>query len=171
MAHELNARRQGALEAHAQAELDAVFDAAAALLDAGPERARPSLWRAEKDKASSTTSKSPISIKAAAIVDCSCPRAAACIAPACAAAARSSRRTAPSPASSAAGHRPSGEAVSHHLARTCHQSLVFDFISPARPRRDARPRGWQGSYFSFCAPPAQRSTELRPGFCLLLGVG
>ena len=41
MAHELNARRQGALEAHAQAELDAVFDAAAALLDAGPERARP----------------------------------------------------------------------------------------------------------------------------------
>ena len=42
-AHELNARRQGALEAHAQAELDAVFDAAAALLDAGPERARPSL--------------------------------------------------------------------------------------------------------------------------------
>ena len=132
MAHELNARRQGALEAHAQAELDAVFDAAAALLDAGPERARPSLWREEKDKAPSTTSKSPISIKAAAIVDCSCPRAAACIAPACAAAARSSRRTAPSPASSAAGHRPSGEAVSHHLARTCHQSLVFDIISPAR---------------------------------------
>ena len=132
------------MEAHVQAKTDAVFDAAAALLDAGPERARPSLWRAEKDKASSTTSKSPISIKAAAIVDCSCPRAAACIAPACAAAARSSRRTAPSPASSAAGHRPSGEAVSHHLARTCHQSLVFDIISPAR----------------FFLPPQQRSTEL-----------
>ena len=116
MAHELNARRQGALEAHAQAELDAVFDAAAALLDAGPERARPSLWREEKDKAPSTTSKSPISIKAAAIVDCSCPRAAACTAPACAAGARSSRRTAKWPASSADGHRPSGEAASHHPA-------------------------------------------------------
>ena len=131
MAHELNARRQGALEAHAQAELDAVFDAAAALLDAGPERARPSLWREEKDKAPSTTSKSPISIKAAAIVDCSCPRAAACIAPACAAAARSSRRTAPSPASSAAGHRASGEA-SHYLAGPCHQTRCVAIISPAR---------------------------------------
>ena len=120
MAHELNARRQGALEAHAQAELDAVFDAAAALLDAGPERARPSLWREEKDKAPSTTSKSPISIKAAAIVDCSCPRAAACTAAACAAGAHSSCRISPSPASSAAGHRLSGEAASHHPARPLH---------------------------------------------------
>ena len=146
----LNARRQGALEAHAQAELDAVFDAAAALLDAGPERARPSLWREEKDKASSTTSKSPISIKAAAIMDCSCPRAAACIAPACPyhvrppharAVAQRRRQRHPLPR---AGHRPSGEAVSHHLARTCHQSLVFDIISPAR----------------FFLPPQQRSTEL-----------
>ena len=73
MAHEANARRQGAVEAHVQAKTDAVFDAAAALLDAAPERARPSLCCVEKDKDSSTTSKSTNSIKAAAMMDCSCP--------------------------------------------------------------------------------------------------
>ena len=54
-------RAQGAVEAHARAETDAVFDAAAALLDAAPERARPALWRAEKDKESPTTSLSLLS--------------------------------------------------------------------------------------------------------------
>ena len=48
-----------------QAETDAIFDAAAALIDAAPRRARPSSCRAEKDKASATTSKSPIFIEAA----------------------------------------------------------------------------------------------------------
>ena len=48
MAHDINARWQGALEAHAAAKADAVFDAAAALLETGPERARPSSWREEK---------------------------------------------------------------------------------------------------------------------------
>ena len=72
MAHELNARGQRAVEAHSQAKTDAVFDAAAAFLDAVPERARPSLWCAEKDKASATTLKLPVSIKAAAIMACSC---------------------------------------------------------------------------------------------------
>ena len=80
IAHDTNARWQGALQAHAAAKADADFDAAAALLEIGPERARPSSWREEEDKASSTTSKSPISIKAAAMMDCSCPRAAACTA-------------------------------------------------------------------------------------------
>ena len=73
-----------------------------------------------------------ISIKAAAILDCSYPRAAPCTAAACAAGAHSSRRTSPSPASSAAGHRLSGEAASHHPARPWHRSLVFAIISPAR---------------------------------------
>ena len=69
MAHELNARGRGALEAHSQAKTDAISEAAAALLDAAPWRARPSSWREEKAiKASSTTSKSPISIEAAAIM-------------------------------------------------------------------------------------------------------
>ena len=77
MAHDINARRQGALKRTAEAETNAVSDAGAALLDAAPERARPALWRAEKDNDSFTTSKSPISIKAAAMMDCSCPRAAA----------------------------------------------------------------------------------------------
>ena len=77
MAHDINARRQGALEAHAAAEADAVFDAAAVLLEIGPGRARPSSWREEQVKAPPTTSKLPISIKAAAMMDCSCPRAAA----------------------------------------------------------------------------------------------
>ena len=72
MAHEANARGQGAVEAHVQAKTDAVFDAAAAFLDAAPERARPSLWCAEKDKASAPTWKLPVSIKAAAIMACSC---------------------------------------------------------------------------------------------------
>ena len=58
---------QGASQRKAQAELDDFFDAAAALLDAAPERARPPLWREEKDKYSSTTSKSANSIQAAAI--------------------------------------------------------------------------------------------------------
>ena len=97
------------------------------------------------DTAPPTTSKLTISVEAAAIVDCSCPRAAACIAAARAAAARSSRLTAPSTASSDAGHRLSGGATSQHLARPCHQSLVFAILSPAR----------------FFWPPKERSTELR----------
>ena len=148
-AHDINARGQRAVEAHARAETDAVFDAAAALLDAAPERARPSSWRAEMDTAPPTTSKLTISVEAAAIVDCSCPRAAACIAAARAAAARSSRLTAPSTASSDAGHRLSGGATSQHLARPCHQSLVFAIISPAR----------------FFCPPKRRSTELFVQLC------
>ena len=67
MAREPSACRQGALESHAAAEADTVFDAAATAIDAGPERARPSSRQAEKDKAPATTSKSPVSIKAAAI--------------------------------------------------------------------------------------------------------
>ena len=131
-AHDTNARGQRAVEAHARAETDAVFDAAAPLFDAAPERARPSSWRAEMDTAPPTTSKLTFSVEAAAIVDCSCPRAAACIAAARAAAARSSRLTAPSTASSDAGHRLSGGATSQHLARPCHQSLVFAILSPLR---------------------------------------
>ena len=57
----VNACGQGALEAHVQAKTDAIFDAAAALIDAAPERARPSLCCAEKDKVSATTSLSPLS--------------------------------------------------------------------------------------------------------------
>ena len=57
------------------------------------------------------------SYQAAVIKDCICPRAAACSASARAAGALSSRRSTPSPASSAAGHRLSGEAASHHPAR------------------------------------------------------
>ena len=68
MAYELNARGHGALESHAGAETDAICDAAAALLDAAPWRARPSSWRAEKANAPPTTSKSPVSIEAAAIM-------------------------------------------------------------------------------------------------------
>ena len=48
-AHDINARGQRAVEAHARAETDEVFDAAAALLDAAPERARPSSWRRGRD--------------------------------------------------------------------------------------------------------------------------
>ena len=68
MAHEANARWQGAWKRTAGAETNAVSDAAAALLDAAPWRARPSSWRAEKANAPPTTSKSPVSIEAAAIM-------------------------------------------------------------------------------------------------------
>ena len=57
IAHEANARGQGAVEAHSQAKTDAVFDAAAALLDAEPRRARPSSCCVRKGKARSTTVK------------------------------------------------------------------------------------------------------------------
>ena len=73
MAHEANARGQGAVEAHSQAKTDAVFDAAAAFLDVASERARPTLWCAEKGTAPATTSKLAISIVAATMMNCSCP--------------------------------------------------------------------------------------------------
>jgi hypothetical protein len=47
------------VEAKAEAKTDAIFDAAAALLDAEPRRARPSSRRAEEDKARPTASKLP----------------------------------------------------------------------------------------------------------------
>ena len=61
IAHELNAHWQGAWKRTAEAETNAVSDAAAAFLDLAPERARPPLLRAEKDKESPTTSLSPLS--------------------------------------------------------------------------------------------------------------
>ena len=61
MAHNTNARWQGAAESHAEAKTDAISDAAAVVLDAAPERARPSLCCAEKDKESPTASLSLLS--------------------------------------------------------------------------------------------------------------
>ena len=81
MPHEANARWQGASKRTAEAETNAASDTAAAFLDAAPERARPSLCCAEKDKPSSTTSLSPLLLWPPAMRCCTCCRAAAVLGP------------------------------------------------------------------------------------------
>ena len=80
IAHELNAHWQAAWKRTAEAETNAVSDAAAAFLDRAPERARPSLCCVEKDKQTLTTSLSPLSRWPPTMSCCTCCRAAAVLA-------------------------------------------------------------------------------------------
>ena len=77
MSHEAHAGWHLASQAKAGAETDAVLDAAAALLDAEPRRARPSSRRAEEDKARPTASKSPSAVRRHCTRCCTCCRATA----------------------------------------------------------------------------------------------
>ena len=119
MAHEANARSRGALEAHVQAKTDAVFDAAAAFLDAAPERARPSLCCAEKDKESATASLSPLSRWSPTLSCCTCCRAAAVLAATHAVDDHRCRSWAPAPAATTAEKSRSGAAWSGESGGPC----------------------------------------------------
>ena len=119
MAHEANARSRGALETHVQAKTDAVFDAAAAFLDAAPERARPSLCWEEKDKESPTTSLSPLSRWSPTMSCCTCCRAAAVLAATDAVDDHQSRNWAQAPAASSAGQLRCGAASAAKAADPC----------------------------------------------------
>ena len=116
MAHDINARRQGALKRTAEAETNAVSDAAAAFLDRAPERARPSLWRAEKDKESATTSLSPLSRWSPTMSCCTCCRATAVLAATHAVDDRQSRSWAQAPAAISAGQLRCGAASAANAA-------------------------------------------------------
>ena len=112
IAHELNARWQGASKRTAGAETNAVSDTAAAFLDAAPERARPSLCCAEKDKVSATTSLSPLLRWSPTMRCCTCCRAAAVLAATHAVDDHRCRSWAPAPAATTAEKSRSGAAGS-----------------------------------------------------------
>ena len=117
--YEVNARWQLASQRKAEAEADTVFDAAAAFIDAAPERARPSLWRAEKDKESPTTSLSPLSRWLPTMSFCTCFRAAAVLTATHAVDEHQSRSWAPAPAATIVGQPRCGAASASKAADTC----------------------------------------------------
>ena len=86
--------------------------------------------------------KLSIATAAAAMLNCSCLRAAACMPAACAVSTHSSCCATPSPASSGAGKRLSGEPASHQLAGPCRHLLLlllFALTGSSPPSLGVRP--------------------------------